>query len=147
MLYNPTKKLLQNKNVGTFLVRYSSNKNKYYLHKKTKESNNHVMPISQVPDRELYYINEGFSYGSILEMLKNDRNLKGIDYPIKSPLATRSTLPRGMAMALSTNSLNIDNEEDEVEDIELLYYNHGKISEEDTEARLQGKPKGTFLIR
>ena len=45
------------------------------------------------------------------------------------------------------NSLNNDNEEQDEEDIELLHYNHGKISAEDTEARLWGKPKGTFLIR
>ena len=139
--------MLKDKKVGTFLVRFSSAKDKYYLQKKTKDSNNHVTPILKVPKKELYYINEGFSFNSILEMLKKDHTLKGLDYPVNSPLALKSALHRDLSYAVSVNSLNNDSEEQDEEDIELLHYNHGKISAEDTEARLWGKPKGTFLIR
>ena len=144
------KRMLKDKKIGTFLVRFSSNKDRYFLQKKTKDSNNHVTPIYKVPKKELYYINEGFSFNSILEMLKKDHTLKGLDYPVNSPLALKSALQRDLSYAVSVNSLNHENEEkeeEEEEDIELLHYNHGKISAEDTEARLWGKPKGTFLIR
>ena len=80
-------------------------------------------------------------------MLKKDNTLRGLDYPVNSPLALKSALHTDLSYAESVNSLNYDIEEQGGEDIELLNYNHGKISVEDTEARLSGKPKGTFLIR
>ena len=80
-------------------------------------------------------------------MLKKDNTLRGLDYPVNSPLALKSALHTDLSYAESVNSLNYDIEEQGGEDIELLNYNHGKISVEDTEARLLGKPKGTFLIR
>ena len=80
-------------------------------------------------------------------MLKKDHTLKGLDYPVNSPLALKSAPHTVLSNAVSVKSLNYDIEEQEGEDIELLHYNHGKISVEDTEARLSGKPKGTFLIR
>ena len=156
------KALLRGKRVGTFLVRFSKNHDKFYINIKTKRGNTkknaEAIKKAEVFGVTYYFFHKGFSFTSILALIQNKESRD--EYNLLYPLNCEESLNEGQEQEqeLEARSTEIENmpssfNNQEVpndvidDDAETCDYFHGNLSEEEIEIILGGRPKGSFLLR
>ena len=104
----------------------------------------------QIGPQEFFYITKGFSHVSLLALIQNPdvRKAHNLLYPVKSKEAGQVELDEVENHRAEARGRDEDEEEAEIDDdFESLPYFHGKITRNEAEDKLQGKPQGTFLTR
>ena len=132
------KKMLRDKRRGTFLVRFSQKYGHHVLNTNNEGKEHRKILNVTIQGEEYYYIKEGFAYQTLQELIAQNRE----DYSLLFPVGSEDS--------------NVLDEDDDIgrdeEDIEELIneneINHGDISREEAERRLNSTGKaGYFLIR
>ena len=151
------KRLLKDKREGTFLVRFSQGQEKYYLNMKksrskksmmTKATNVEEIKEVKIQGMQYFYLKKGFSTTSLLQLMqdKDNRIKYNLLFPVNSDEA-RSQVPVTIRSEPQTIPEPEPEPVEEDVNIESLLYFHDKLSEEDAEDILTGRPKGFFLVR
>ena len=132
------KKMLRDKRRGTFLVRFSHKYGHHVLNTNNEGKEHRKILNVTIQGQEYYYIKEGFAYQTLQELIAQSREDYGLLFPVGS------------------EDSNVLDEDDDIgrdeEDIEELIneddINHGDISRDEAEKRLNSTGQaGYFLIR
>ena len=114
----------------------------------TKSTNVEEIKEVKIQGMQYFYLKKGFSTTSLLQLMqdKDNRIKYNLLFPVNSDEA-RSQVPVTIRSEPQTIPEPEPEPVEEDVNIESLLYFHDKLSEEDAEDILTGRPKGFFLVR
>ena len=143
---------LRHRRAGTFLLRWSKQRNNYVVAVKNEETSNHLVTQHIIKTVSLdgiknFYLEKGTCAPTILELVKQHRvsHQLYIPFRIASPAASDDE-EDDIADARDQEDEEYDSPPEDLSEAHNIYF-FGDITSQEAKELLKGKPAGSFLIR